>query len=131
MKTLLRGRGCRAPGDEVVATVDAFGRENGRQVLAAPATVDALISHARSFRALDVDLRSRVRKIEDTGAGGGTGSGSAPSLGEVARGVALERLRVGGSGGGPPKCGSKFGPSGARNFDTGLGRLEAPEEGSA
>mmetsp|Transcript_74875 Transcript_74875/g.216450 ORF Transcript_74875/g.216450 Transcript_74875/m.216450 type:complete len:710 (-) Transcript_74875:383-2512(-) len=65
VETLLLGEALRAEGDRVATTTDAFGKENGRQVLAAASSVDRVIEHARSFRIAQVDQRSTVREIED------------------------------------------------------------------
>ena len=51
-------------GGLVTSTTDAFGRENGSQLLATDAEVDLLASHAASFRPERADLREGVRRAE-------------------------------------------------------------------
>jgi len=65
MVTMLRGEPMLAGGDQSVETVDAFGRTNGKQLLAAPATVDKVMAHIGSYKAPQVDNRAACRAIED------------------------------------------------------------------
>lgn len=65
IRTLLNGEPVAAQGDATAATVDAFGKENGSQVLAAPSVVDKVIAHARGFAVASRDSRAQVRAIED------------------------------------------------------------------
>eukprot|EP00930_Biecheleria_cincta_P027468 TRINITY_DN19297_c0_g3_i1.p1 TRINITY_DN19297_c0_g3~~TRINITY_DN19297_c0_g3_i1.p1 ORF type:complete len:745 (-),score=116.88 TRINITY_DN19297_c0_g3_i1:91-2283(-) len=44
-------------------TVDAFGAENGRQILASPGVVDTVLQHVRSLGTVR-DLRDQVRRVE-------------------------------------------------------------------
>ena len=47
-----------------VVTVDAFSRENGAQLIAPPALVDALVEHATTYEPSARDLRTVVRAAE-------------------------------------------------------------------
>mmetsp|Transcript_48019 Transcript_48019/g.126806 ORF Transcript_48019/g.126806 Transcript_48019/m.126806 type:complete len:728 (-) Transcript_48019:9-2192(-) len=65
VETLLRGEPLRADGDQSVETVDAFGKVNGRQVVAVAASVDKVIAHVRSYKAPQADNREACRAVED------------------------------------------------------------------
>jgi len=65
LRTLINGEPVTSQDDSTARTVDAFGKENGAQVLAAPSVVDKVIAHARGFKAKSPDLRVPVRAIEE------------------------------------------------------------------
>eukprot|EP00440_Ansanella_granifera_P056788 gb/GFBE01061552.1/.p1 GENE.gb/GFBE01061552.1/~~gb/GFBE01061552.1/.p1 ORF type:complete len:740 (+),score=157.98 gb/GFBE01061552.1/:1-2220(+) len=59
--TLVRGEAL-TEGEQCV-TVDAFGTENGHQVLATPGVVDAVLQHVRNV-SVGRDFRDQVRRLE-------------------------------------------------------------------
>jgi hypothetical protein len=65
VRTLMNGEPVTSQDDVMGQTVDAFGNENGKQVLASASVVDKVIAHARGFKASVVDQRTKARLIED------------------------------------------------------------------
>eukprot|EP00300_Choanocystis_sp_HF-7_P003533 c126_g1_i1.p1 GENE.c126_g1_i1~~c126_g1_i1.p1 ORF type:complete len:722 (+),score=141.26 c126_g1_i1:32-2167(+) len=53
-------------GGEVIPTFDAFGRENGRQIVSTEEQIDGIISHILNYRPPQTDLRAPLRLIEQT-----------------------------------------------------------------
>jgi len=65
VRTVLNGKPVTHADDKVVGTPNAFGVENGKQVLSPPAVVDRVIDHLTTYKVPKTDLRKELREIED------------------------------------------------------------------
>eukprot|EP00933_Yihiella_yeosuensis_P052039 TRINITY_DN5001_c0_g2_i5.p1 TRINITY_DN5001_c0_g2~~TRINITY_DN5001_c0_g2_i5.p1 ORF type:complete len:776 (+),score=105.19 TRINITY_DN5001_c0_g2_i5:132-2330(+) len=61
VSTLVQGE--KIPGGEVITTVDAFGKDNGKLVLATSDVVNQVLRHVKNVKS-DPDLRAKIRAIE-------------------------------------------------------------------